>query len=331
MANDIREYTLTNSNGMMVSILNYGGTITRILVPDSDGKMEDVTLGFDTPGDYRQKENPFFGCITGRYANRIARGRFQLDGHSYQLPVNNGENTLHGGIEAFNTKIWTIQQTGDSLVLNYESIDGEEGFPGNLSSEVVYTLTSDNEIKIEYSATTDKPTVINLTNHAYFNLFPEEATVEGHELYINAGKFVAVDKAYIPTGELRGVKNSIMDFTVPKNIGLYLPHIEGGFDHTWVLIKKTPRVPELAASLFHPLSRRLMEVYTTQPGIQFYTGNFLDGSLTGKKGKKYPRHGGLCLETQHFPDSPNQPLFPDTVLRPGETFRETTIYKFSVK
>jgi aldose 1-epimerase len=330
MTNDILQYTLTNANGMIVKIINYGGTITNVLVPGENGQLADVVLGFDTPEEYKQKENPFFGCITGRYANRISRGKFSIDGNAYQLPVNNGKNTLHGGINGFNRKIWNGVVAGNSLTLTYTSEDGEEGFPGTLSNEVVYTLTDQNELKISYTASTDKPTIINLTNHTYFNL-SSDITIEGHEIMINGDRFVAVNEEYLPTGELENVQDSIMDFRIPKSIGKDLPEIKGGFDHTWVPNKKNTGVPELAGALYHPGSKRYLEVFTTQPGMQFYTGNFLNGTLTGKNGLKYPRHAGLCLETQHFPDSPNQPSFPKTIIRPGETFRQTTIYKFSVK
>jgi len=330
MTDDILQYTLSNANGMIVKIINYGGTITNVLVPAENGQLADVVLGFDTPEEYKQKENPSFGCITGRYANRIANGKFTIDGTACQLTINNGKNTLHGGIEGFNRKIWNGVVSGNSLTLTYTSKDGEEGFPGTLFSEVVYELTDQNELKISYTATTDKPTIINLTNHTYFNLSSDK-TIERHEIMINGDRFVAVDEEYIPTGKLENVQDSIMDFRTPEVIGKDLPAIKGGFDHTWVLNKKNTGALEFAGSLYHPISKRYLEVFTTQPGMQFYTGNFLNGTLTGKNGLKYPRHAGLCLETQHFPDSPNQPSFPKTIIRPGETFRQTTIYKFSVK
>jgi aldose 1-epimerase len=331
---DVMQYTLTNQAGMVVKLINYGGTITNIFVPDSNGKLEDVVLGFDSLGGYLSKENPFFGCITGRYANRIANGRFQIDGKQYQLPVNNNGNTLHGGINGFNTKYWKGERMpGDSSVkFSYVSKDGEEGFPGNCSVQVTYTLTPNNELRIEYEATTDKATPVNLTNHSYFNLSAgKDSTVLGHEIMINADSFVAVNNELIPTGELEPVKGTAMDFNVPLTIGTDISKVAGGYDHTYVLNKKGGSEPELAVALHHPTSGRYMEVFTTEPGVQFYSGNFLNGILTGKYGHKYVKHAGLCLEAQHFPDSPNQPTFPNTILRPGETYRQTTVYKFSVK
>jgi aldose 1-epimerase len=331
---DIMQYTLTNAAGMVVKIINYGGTITNIMVPDSSGNFGDVVLGFDSLAGYLKKENPYFGCITGRYANRIAKGKFSIDGKSYQLPINNNGNTLHGGVNGFNRKFWAAQVLpGDSSIrLSYESKDGEEGFPGNCNVEVTYSLSQNNELKIEYKATTDKPTAVNITNHSYFNLSAgRDSTVLGHEIFINADKYVAVNNQLIPTGELPEVKGTAMDFTVPGKIGTDLEKVAGGYDHTYVLNKKNSNVPELAVAVRDPSSGRYMELFTTEPGVQFYSGNFLDGSLTGKNGMKYVKHGGLALEAQHFPDSPNQPNFPNTILRPGETFSQTTVYKFSVK
>ncbi len=333
-AQDIMQYTLTNQAGMVVKLINYGGTITNIFVPDRNGKLEDVVLGFDSLPGYLSKENPFFGCITGRYANRIAEGRFSIDGNKYQLPVNNNGNTLHGGLEGFNKKFWKGELlAGDTSVkFTYTSKDGEEGFPGNLSVAVTYTLTPNNELKIDYSATTDKATAVNLTNHSYFNLSAgRDSTVLAHEIMINADSFVAVNNELIPTGELEPVKGTAMDFSTPMAIGTDISKVAGGYDHTYVLKKKGGSGPELAVTLHHPGSGRVMEVYTTEPGVQFYSGNFLNGTLTGKYGIKYVKHAGLCLEAQHFPDSPNQPQFPTTILRPGETFSQTTSYRFSVK
>jgi aldose 1-epimerase len=331
---DIMQYTLTNASGVVVKLINYGGTITNIFAPDSNGKLEDVVLGFDSLPGYLSKENPFFGCITGRYANRIAEGRFSIDGKQYQLPVNNNGNTLHGGINGFNSKFWKGERlAGDTSVrFTYVSKDGEEGFPGNCSVSVVYTLTANNELKIDYEATSDKPTAINLTNHSYFNLSAgRDSTVLGHEIMVNADRYVAVNNELIPTGELAPVKGTAMDFNVPAPVGAEIAKVAGGYDHTFVLNKKGGGEPELAVALHHPGSGRYMEVFTTEPGVQFYSGNFLNGMLTGKYGHKYVKHAGLCLEAQHFPDSPNQPNFPNTILRPGETFKQTTIYKFSVK
>ena len=270
--------------------------------------------------------------MVGRYANRIANAKFTLGGKAYTLAANNNGNTLHGGVKGFDKVVWTSAPVSDSsLKLFYESADGEEGYPGKLGVEVTYTLTSKNELKIEYTASCDKPTPVNLTNHSYFNLSAgADSTILDHELMLNADKYTAVNANLIPTGNLPDVKKTPMDFTSPKKIGNDLGRVEGGFDHNWVLNKKKNAL-ELAATLYHPASGRYMEVFTTQPGIQFYTGNFLDGTLKGKNGKIYVKHSGLCLETQHFPDSPNQPSFPNTILKPGETFHEVTIYKFSVR
>jgi aldose 1-epimerase len=331
---EITQYTLTNAAGMVVKLINYGGTITNILVPDTSGNMGDVVLGFDSLAGYLDKTNPYFGCITGRYANRIGKGKFSIDGKNYQLPVNNNGNTLHGGINGFNKKFWTGEVLpGDSSVkFTYLSKDGEEGFPGNCNVEVTYMLSQNNELKIEYEATTDKPTAVNITNHSYFNLSAgKDSTILGHEIFINADKYVEVDNDLIPTGQLLAVKGTSMDFTVPASIGIDIAKVAGGYDHTYVLNKKNAAEPELAVAVHDPSSGRYMEVFTTEPGVQFYSGNFLDGSLTGKKGIKYVKHAGLALEAQHFPDSPNQPNFPNTILRPGETFNQTTVYKFSVK
>lgn len=329
---EIKQYTLTNTSGMVVKIINYGGYVTNIVVPNKAGVKEDIVLGFDSLAGYLQKGNPYMGCIVGRYANRIANAKFVLDGKTYQLAANNNGNSLHGGIKGFDKVIWTAQPQGDSrLLLDYTSKDGEEGYPGTLKVQVVYTLTPANELKIEYTAQTDKPTVVNLTNHSYFNLSGgSDSTILGHQLMLDADRYTAVDATLIPTGELPTVKGTAMDFTKPVTIGTDIAKVAGGYDHNWVLNKKGDSL-SLAATLYHEGSGRFMEVYTTQPGIQFYTGNFLNGTLTGKGGKKYVQHSGLCLETQHFPDSPNKPSFPSTTLRPGENYHETTIYKFSVR
>lgn len=329
---EIKQYTLTNTSGMVVKIINYGGYVTNIVVPNKAGVKEDIVLGFDSLAGYLQKGNPYMGCIVGRYANRIANAKFVLDGKTYQLAANNNGNSLHGGIKGFDKVIWTAQPQRDSrLLLDYTSKDGEEGYPGTLKVQVVYTLTPANELKIEYTAQTDKPTVVNLTNHSYFNLSGgSDSTILGHQLMLDADRYTAVDATLIPTGELPTVKGTAMDFTKPVTIGTDIAKVAGGYDHNWVLNKKGDSL-SLAATLYHEGSGRFMEVYTTQPGIQFYTGNFLNGTLTGKGGKKYVQHSGLCLETQHFPDSPNKPSFPSTTLRPGENYHETTIYKFSVR
>jgi len=323
-------YTLKNQEGMVVKITNYGGIVTSVLVPDSKGIFDDVVLGYDNLQGYLDK-TPYFGCIVGRYGNRIAKGKFSLDGEEYSLAVNNGENTLHGGLVGFDKVVWEAKefQNEDAagLILHYISKDGEEGYPGNLDVEVIYTLTSENELKIEYQATTDKATPLNLTHHSYFNLNgSKDKNILNHELKIYADKYVVVDENLIPTGELRELTGSPMDFRSLTNIGSRIDDVEGGYDHTYVLIKT--KNFELIAELYEPESRRHMEVYTTEPGVQFYSGNFLDGSITGKNGIVYNKHYGMCLETQHFPDSPNQPEFPNTILRPGDKYTQTTVYKF---
>ena len=329
---EIKQYTLTNSNGMVVKIINYGGYVTNIIVPDKQGVKEDVVLGFDSLAGYLQTGNPYMGCIVGRYANRIAKAKFVLDGKTYQLAANNNGNSLHGGIKGFAKLVWAAQAQGDnSVVLNYTSKDGEEGYPGNLNVQVIYTLTGSNELKIDYTAETDKPTPVNLTNHSYFNLSAgKDSTILGHRLMLNADRYTPVDATLIPTGEILEVKGTAMDFTMPTTIGTDIAKVAGGYDHNWVLIGKKDSL-SLAATLYHEGSGRFMEVFTTQPGVQFYTGNFLNGTLVGKGRRKHVKHAGLCLETQHYPDSPNQPTFPNTILRPGEKFHEITVYKFSVR
>lgn len=329
----VTEYTLKNSSGMQVSILNYGGTVTRIIVPDKNGNMGDVVFGFDSFDGYLQKNEPYFGALIGRFANRIANAKFSLDGRTYTLAANNNGNSLHGGNKGFDKVLWTAQKLSDSsLKLNYQSKDGEEGYPGNVDVEVIYTLSSDNSLKLDYTATTDKATPINLTNHSYFNLSAgKDSTILNHELQLNAEKYTPVNDKLIPTGEIAEVKNTPMDFKQPKIIGRDIEKVKGGYDHNWVLDRNGNGL-EKAATLYEPNSGRFMEVFTTQPGIQFYSGNFLDGTLQyTKKGQKYVQHGALCLETQHYPDSPNRPAFPNTILKPGEVYRQTTVYKFSVK
>jgi aldose 1-epimerase len=333
--NKIIQYTLTNPSGMIVKIMNYGATVTHIIVPDKNAVMGDVALGYDSLAGYLQNGNPYMGCIVGRYANRIANAKFTLDGKTYTLAANNNGNTLHGGLKGFDKVSWKAQDINTDSVASikfiYDSKDGEEGYPGNLHAEVVYTLTAANELKIDYTATTDKPTPVNLTNHSYFNLSAgKDSTILDHELMLNANQYTEANSKLIPTGKLPEVKNTPMDFTSPKRIGNDIAKVEGGYDHNWVLNKKNNGA-ELIGSLYHPGSGRFMEIFTSQPGIQFYTGNFLNGTLTGKGGIKYIKHAGLCLETQHFPDSPNQPSFPNTILKPGETYKQSTIYKFSVK
>jgi aldose 1-epimerase len=331
-------YTLTNSNGMEARIMTYGGTVVSLRVPDRHGKFADVVLGYETLEAYL-KNSPYFGAIIGRYGNRIGKGRFSLGGKQFTLPKNDGENTLHGGLKGFDKVVWKAKEVkgkdGIGLSLSYVSKDGEEGFPGNLTVTIVYTLTNDNELKIEYTATTDKTTVVNLTHHSYFNL-AGEGGILNHELTIKADSFTPVDAGLIPTGELRSVKGTPMDFTQSAVIGARIDRqdeqltLGRGYDHNWVLNNRTGRLA-LAARVYEPGSGRVMEVYTTEPGIQFYSGNFLDGSITGKGGQVYKQRYGLTLEAQHFPDSPNKPGFPSTVLRPGRRYNTTTIYKFSVK
>lgn len=329
----ITQYTLTNAAGMQVSIINYGGTVTNIMTPDKDKKKGDVILGFDSLAGYLQEKNPYFGCLVGRYGNRIAKGKFTLDGKTYQLPINNNGNTLHGGLKGFDKVVWqATKPAGDSsLELTYTSKDGEQGFPGNLKVTVVYTLTADNGLQIAYSAVTDKATPVNLTNHAYFNLSGgKEPTILDHEVMIKADKYTAVDTVLIPTGKLPDVKGTPMDFTSAKKVGKEINAVKGGYDHNWVLNRKGTDL-ETVATIYDSVSGRLLEVMTTEPGLQFYTGNFLDGTLKGKNGQVYVQHAALCLETQHFPDGPNQPSFPNTILKPGETYHHLTKYRFSVK
>jgi aldose 1-epimerase len=329
----ITEYTLTNANGMQASIINYGGTITKLTAPDKNGTFGDIVLGYDSLSGYLQRGNPYFGALIGRYGNRIAKGKFTLDGQTYKLAGNNNGNSLHGGNKGFDKVVWTAEKQGDnSLKLTYQSKDGEEGYPGNLNVTVIYTLTADNSLKIDYTATTDKATPLNLTNHAYYNLSAgTDSTILDHELQINADKYTPVDAQLIPTGQIADVKGTPMDFTTSKPVGRDIAQVKGGFDHNWVL-NKNGNTLEKIATLYHPKSGRVMDVYTTEPGLQFYSGNFLDGRLTNTKGgTKYVKHAALCLETQHFPDSPNQTNFPNTILKPGETYKSTTVYKFSAK
>lgn len=330
----ITKYTLTNSSGMQVSIINYGGVITEIMTPDKNGNKGNVVLGFDSLGGYLQKDNPYFGALIGRYANRIAKGKFTLGDKQYSLAANNIGNSLHGGIKGFDKVMWKAKKlAGDStLQLTYISKDGEEGYPGNLFIKVVYTLSAANELKIDYTATTDKATPVNLTNHSYFNLSAgKDSTILDHHLMISANKFVEANDSLIPTGKLPEVKFGPMDFNTEKLIRKHMQPVKGGYDHCWILKKSRPGFAK-AASLWHKESGRLMEVWTTEPGLQFYSGNFLDGSLTNTIGDaNYIKHGGLCLEAEHFPDSPNQPHFPNTILHPGSTYRQLTVYKFSTR
>lgn len=336
----VKVYTLKNASGMEVSIMNLGGTIIKWTAPDKDGKFADITLGSNTPEDYLTSTK-YLGALIGRFGNRIAKGKFSLDGKEYTLAVNNGPNALHGGLNGFNAAIWNstpLDGVEPSLKLTYLSKDGEEGYPGNLKIEVVYTLKADNSLTIEYTATTDKKTVVNLTNHAYFNLKGEgQGDILDHEIVINADKFLPTDAGLIPTGELKPVAGTPFDFTVTHLIGERINDttdidikLGGGYDHCWVFTDQSNNLKSVAM-VTEPVSGRTMEVLTTEPAVQFYTGNFLNGTAKGKSGVKYERRFGFCLETQHFPDSPNQSAFPTTVLKPGETYKTTTVYKFGVK
>jgi Galactose mutarotase and related enzymes len=333
----INLYALRNANGMEVDIINYGAIVTSIRVPDRNGKVEDVTLGYDTLAGW-EKGTSYFGSVVGRYGNRIAKGKFTLDGKTYSLPINNGPNSLHGGKLGFNQRVWSakpIERPGAvGVELTYVSPDGEQGYPGTLTTVVTYTLNNKNELGIEYKLTTDAPTVANVTNHTYFNLRGEgNGNILGHEMQILADAYTPTDDTLIPTGEIASVTGTPMDFRKPTPIGARINEkfaaliAGGGYDHNYVLngsgFRKVVKVSE-------PESGRVMEVYTDQPGVQFYSGNFLDNE-PGRGGKVYPYRSGFCLETQHFPDSPNQPNFPSTVLRPGETFTSKTVYKFSAK
>jgi aldose 1-epimerase len=334
---EVHLYTLTNSNGMQVAITNYGARIVSILVPDRNGKMADVVLGFDNLPDYI-KYNTYFGALVGRYANRIGGAKFTLDGTVYHLPVNNGPNSLHGGVKGFDKRFWTakeIQGAEPSLEMTYLSKDGEEGYPGNLQAKVVYTLTKENSIKIDYSATTDKDTVINLTNHSYFNLAGEgNGDILKQVMMINSSKITPVDATLIPTGKFMDVSGTPFDFRKPTPIGARINEDNQqlkngkGYDINYILDRKGSGL-ELAARAYDPESGRELEVYTTEPGIQFYSGNFLDGSIPGKGGTAYGTRSAFCLETQHYPDSPNHPDFPSTELKPGQTFHEVTVFKFT--
>ena len=326
-------YTLTNTNGLKAKIMTYGGIVTSLQVPDRNGNLADIVLGCDSLDEYI-KNNPYFGALVGRYANRIAKGKFTLDGFEYTLATNNGSNHLHGGIKGFDKVVWKAEKMqtdeGPALKLTYRSRDGEEGYPGNLSCIVSYTLTNNNKLKISYEAKTDKATIINLTHHSYFNLSGHNSgDILGHELMLNADHFTPVDKDLIPTGEIKPVKGTPMDFTKPMVIGSRIKQVQGGYDHNYVLNSSDGSLA-LAASVYEPKSGRVMEIFTTGPGIQFYTGNFLDGSVKGK-GAVYNKHAGFCLETQHFPDSPNKPDFPSVVLKPGEKYTQLTVHKFSAR
>ncbi len=338
----IKLYALQNASGMTVHATNYGAIITSIMVPDRDGKLADVALGYDRVEDYiNAVDKPYFGAVVGRYGNRIANGEFMLDGETYSLLKNNGENHLHGGAVGFDKVVWTVDDyvEGKSLTLSYLAKDKEEGYPGNLQLQITYTLREDNSLVVDYYATTDKATPVNVTQHTYFNLKGEgQGTILDHELMLNAKKFTPVDETLIPTGEMPTVAGTPFDFTTAKSIGRDIGKQDEqlsfglGYDHNWILDKNGKEGElSLAAQVHEPTSGRVMEIHTTEPGIQFYCGNFLDGRLKGKSGKPYVHRGGFCLETQHFPDSPNQTNFPSTILKPGDTYESKTVFKFSAK
>jgi aldose 1-epimerase len=335
---DVGLHLLTNSSGMQVSITSFGGIVTSLTAPDRGGRFADVVLGFDNLDAYLAG-HPYFGAIIGRYGNRIANGTFNLDGETYTLAQNNNGNHLHGGITGFDKALWSAQPRstpeGPRLRLTHVSVDGEEGYPGRLDVTVDYTLTHDNELRIDYRAITDKPTHINLTNHSYFNLAGQgSGDVLNHEVLINADRFTPVEMGLIPTGEIRAVDGTPLDFRKPIAVGARIDNDDeqlnfgSGYDHNWVLNRKDTDL-SLAARVFEPETGRILEVLTSEPGVQFYTANFLDGSLIGKDRSTYGRRCAFCLETQHFPDSPNRPEFPTTILRPGDIYETTTVYRFS--
>jgi aldose 1-epimerase len=334
---DVELYVLTNHNGMRASITTFGGIVTSLTAPDRNGRFADVVLGFDDLDGYLVG-HPYFGAIVGRYGNRIAKGRFTLDDQDYVLARNNNGNHLHGGVAGFDKALWSARPRsrpeGPQLRLTRVSADGEEGYPGRLDVTVDYTLTHENELRTDYRATTDKPTHVNLTNHSYFNLSgPGGGDILSHEMLVNADHFTPVDDGLIPTGEIREVEGTPMDFRKPVTVGARIDDNDEqlrfgcGYDHNWILNREGSDL-SLAARIREPTAGRVMEVVTSEPGVQFYSGNFLDGSLTGKEGKAYGRRCALCLETQHFPDSPNRPEFPTTMLRPDDVYETTSIYRF---
>jgi aldose 1-epimerase len=329
-------FVLTNGK-ITAKVMTLGGIVTELHVPDRDGNLADVVLGFDKLESYLAG-HPHFGAIAGRFANRIAKGRFTLDGKEYKLAVNNGPNSLHGGLKGFDKVVWKAEDVsgpdGPAVKMSYLSPDGEEGYPGNLSVSVTYALTSDDALKIDYSAVTDNPTPVNLTNHSYFNLAGEASgPILGHELMLAADDYTAADETLIPTGEIKSVRGTPLDFTTPTAIGARFDQLSGdpkGYDHNYV-IRHDARSPALTARVYEPKTGRVMEMFTTEPGVQFYTANFLDGKTKGKGGVAYKSYQAFCLEAQHFPDSVNHDNFPSTILRPGSTYKQTTIYKFSAK
>ncbi len=335
----VRIYTLTNKSGASVAIMNLGATIVSLRVPDRAGKLDDVTLGFDQPAPYLT-QSPYFGAVVGRYANRIKQGQFSLDGHSYKLAINNGPNALHGGLVGFDKRMWqaktSVSAKAATVTMTLLSRDGDEGYPGQLAVVVTYSFDDANRLTVSYQAKTTKPTVINLSQHSYFNLNGQASgAITDHELTLNASHYTPVDQNLIPTGEIAPVAGTPMDFRSPKAIGRDIALQDQqllfglGYDHNWVLDKSGARGLQLAASVYAPATGRALIIRTDQPGIQFYSGNFLDGKVKGKGGVSYQHRAGFCLETQHYPDSPNQPGFPSTVLRPGTTYRTTTVFEFS--
>ncbi len=336
--NPVTLFTLRNNKGAEAGILNYGGLVIFLKVPDRNGHFDDVVLGYDNLADYI-KDSPYFGAMIGRYGNRIAKGKFTLDGKEYSLAINNGPNALHGGIKGFDKVVWEPKVLatldGPSLELRYTSKDGEEGYPGTLTVKATYTLTEDNALKLEFTATTDKDTVLNLTQHSYFNL-AGKGDILNHQVTIPADKFTPVDSTLIPTGELKPVDGTPFDFRTPTAIGARIGQDDeqlmfgGGYVHNWVVNKPMGQLG-LMGRVYEPTTGRVLEVFSTEPGLQFYTGNFLDGKLTGKGGWAYQFRNGFCMEAQHYPDSPSQPNFPSVVLKPGEVYRNTIIFKFSVQ
>ena len=337
----VEVYTLTNANGVEVRAITYGGIIISLRVPDKDGRFDDIVLGYDTLDGYLTDNSPYLGALIGRFGNRIGKGTFTLDEETYTLAVNNGPNHLHGGLKGFDKVVWQAEsfddEEGVGVVFTYISPDGEEGYPGTLSVRVTYTLTDQDALIVAYHATTDKATPVNLTQHTYFNLAGAGTKdILGHELTLHASRFTPVDSTMIPTGELRSVAGTPFDFTQPTAIGARIDQQEeqliwaGGYDHNYVLDAGADSLA-LAARVYEPTTGRVLEIHTTEPGVQFYTGNFLDGSITGKGGHVYEHRYGFCLETQHFPDSPNQPNFPTTILRPGSAYRSRTVFTFAVE
>lgn len=337
----VQLFTLTNAHGVEVRFIDYGGIILSVRTPDRTGQLDDITLGYDSLAGYL-RSTPYFGALIGRYGNRIAKGRFTVDGTTYTLATNDGPNHLHGGVRGFDKVLWHAEPFRDArgvgAVLTYVSRDGEEGYPGNLAVRVTYTLTNDDALVFEYHATTDRATPVNLTQHTYWNLAgPGRTTILDHQLTLSASHFTPIDSTLIPTGEIRDVAGTPFDFRAPTTIGARIGERDDqlrfgrGYDHNWVLDRAPADTLAFAARVYEPRSGRVLEVSTTEPGVQFYSGNFLDGTLTGKGGVVYAHRTGLCLETQHYPDSPNHPNFPSTILRPGTTYHSTTQYRFSTR